>query len=116
MDICSWGSPGGVVTPDCVFPVVRDQDFEQTTHEVQLVSDLDGPYNYVLGYYMVETEGNMDSGPVQNFRSKIETEAWAVFGDLTIDLNDLWTLGLGARYTEEEADFSIQTYAHLTIR
>ena len=111
MDICSWGSPGGVVTPDCVFPVVRDQDFEQTTHEVQLVSDLDGPYNYVLGYYMVETEGNMDSGPVQNFRSKIETEAWAVFGDLTIDLNDLWTLGLGARYTEEEADFSIQTYA-----
>ena len=33
MDICSWGSPGAVVTPNCVFPVVRDQNYEQTSHE-----------------------------------------------------------------------------------
>ena len=39
MDICSWGSPGAVVTPNCVFPVVRDQNYEQTSHEVQLISD-----------------------------------------------------------------------------
>ena len=111
MDICSWGSSGGVVTPDCVFPVVRDQDFKQETHEVQLVSDLDGAINYVVGYYMVETEGNMDSGPVQNFRSTIETEAWALFADMSWDITDQWTLGLGARYTEEEADFEIKTFA-----
>ena len=111
MDICSWGSAGAVVTPNCVFPVVRDQTYEQTSHEIQLVSDKDGPLNYVLGFYTIETEANMDSGPVQNFRSVQDAEAWAIFGDMSYDLSDLWTLSLGVRYTEEEKDFNIKTFA-----
>ena len=111
MDVCSWGSPGAVVTPNCVFPVVRDQTYEQTSHEIQLVSDKDGPLNYVLGFYTIETEANMDSGPVQNFRSVQDAEAWAIFGDLSYDLSDLWTLSLGLRYTEEEKVFNIKTFA-----
>jgi iron complex outermembrane receptor protein len=111
MDVCSWGSAGAVVTPNCVFPVVRDQTYEQTSHEVQLVSNLDGPLNYVLGFYMIETEANMDSGPVQNFRSVQDAEAMAIFGDMSYDLSDLWTLSLGLRYTEEEKVFNIKTYA-----
>ena len=113
MDVCSWGSPGAVVTPNCVFPVIRDQTYEQTSHEVQLVSNLDGPLNYVLGFYMIETEANMDSGPVQNFRSVQDAEAMAIFGDMSYDLSDLWTLSLGIRYTEEEKVFNIKTYASL---
>ena len=111
MDVCSWGSPGAVVTANCVFPVVRDQTYEQTSHEIQLVSDKDGPLNYVLGFYTIETEANMDSGPVQNFRSVQDAEAWAIFGDLRYDLSDLWTLSLGLRYTEEEKVFNIKTFA-----
>ena len=111
MDVCSWGSPGAVVTANCVFPVVRDQTYEQTSHEIQLVSDKDGPLNYVLGFYTIETEANMDSGPVQNFRSVQDAEAWAIFGDLSYDLSDLWTLSLGLRYTEEEKVFNIKTFA-----
>ena len=111
MDICSWGSAGAVVTPNCVFPVVRDQTYEQTSHEIQLVSDKDGPLNYVVGFYTIETEANMDSGPVQNFRSVQDAEAWAIFGDMSYDLSDLWTLSLGVRYTEEEKDFNIKTFA-----
>ena len=111
MDVCSWGSPGAVVTANCVFPVVRDQTYEQTSHEIQLVSDKDGPLNYVLGFYTIETEANMDSGPVQNFRSVQDAEAWAIFGDLSYDLSDLWTLSLGLRYTEEEKVFHIKTFA-----
>ena len=111
MDVCSWGSPGAVVTPNCVFPVVRDQTYEQTSHEIQLVSDKDGPMNYVLGFYTIETEANMDSGPVQNFRSVQDAEAWAIFGDLSYDISDLWTVSLGLRYTEEEKVFNIKTYA-----
>ena len=111
MDICSWGSAGAVVTPNCVFPVVRDQNYEQTSHEIQLISNLDGPLNYTLGIFTIETEANMDSGPVQNFRSVQEAEASAFFADLTYDISDDWTLGVGVRYTDEEKDFSIQTYA-----
>ena len=111
MDVCSWGSPGAVVTANCVFPVVRDQTYEQTSHEIQLVSDKDGPLNYVLGFYTIETEANMDSGPVQNFRSVQDAEAWAIFGDLSYDLSDLWTVSLGLRYTEEEKVFNIKTFA-----
>ncbi|MFL2829070.1 MAG: TonB-dependent receptor [Alphaproteobacteria bacterium] len=111
MDICSWGSPGAVVTPNCVYPVVRDQDYEQTSHELQLISESDGPLNYTLGLFYIETEANMDSGPVGNFRSQQEAEAQAVFADFSYDVNEDWTLGLGLRYTEEEKEFAIQNYA-----
>jgi len=113
MDICSWGSPGAVVTPNCVFPVVRDQNYEQTSHEFQLISDSGGPLNYTLGLFYIETEANMDSGPASNFQSQQEAEAQAIFGDLSYDISDDWTLGLGLRYTEEEKDFAIQTYGGL---
>ena len=33
---------------------------------------------------MIETEANMDSGPVQNFRSVQDAEAMAIFGDLSL--------------------------------
>lgn len=111
MDICSWGSPGAVVTPNCVYPVVRDQDYEQTSHELQLISESDGPLNYTLGLFYIETEANMDSGPVGNFRSQQEAEAQAVFADFSYDVSEDWTLGLGLRYTEEEKEFAIQNYA-----
>ena len=52
----------------------------------------------------------MDSGPVGNFRSQQEAEAQAVFADLSYDISEDWTLGLGLRYTEEEKDFAIQNY------
>ena len=45
------------------FPVVRDQNYKQTSHEVQLISDSGGPLNYTLGLFYIETEANMDSGP-----------------------------------------------------
>ena len=89
MDICSWGSAGAVVTPNCVFPVVRDQNYEQTSHEVQLISDSGGPLSYTLGLFYIETEANMDSGPASNFQSQQEAEAQAIFGDLS---DDLWVL------------------------
>ena len=59
---------------ECVFPVVRDQDFEQTSQEVQLISDLDGAFNYIVGIYLLESTSNMDSGPIQNFISNEEKE------------------------------------------
>ena len=128
MDICSWGGSGTVgfgafsnrpagtyperyVDSDCVFPVVRDQDFEQTSQEVQLVSDLDGAFNYIVGLYILESTSNMDSGPVQNFISAEDKETQAIFGEMYYDINDVWGITLGARYTEEDKELTTGNFA-----
>ena len=37
----------------------------------------------------------------------MNTEAWSVFGDVTWDINERWSLSLGARYTEDTRDADI---------
>lgn len=34
--------------------------------------------------------------------SKVDTESWAVFGNVDVDLGDRWTVSAGGRYTEEK--------------
>lgn len=118
MDICSWGSPfPGIIFPfgtgtaanpsdaPCLFPVLRQQEFEQSTSEIQVTSDFDGPFNYVAGIYMLESEAPFLSGPVQVIQSMQDLEARAVYGEVNWDISDAWELTAGARYTEEEKDF-----------
>ena len=35
-------------------------DWEQTSHEFRITSDLDGPYNYVAGIYKWDSEYRID--------------------------------------------------------
>lgn len=100
----SWGAP----TP--LFEVLRDQEYEQSSHEIQFLSDFDGPLNFVAGLYYLETESYITSGPVTNFTTTQDAEARAVFGEVNYQLAELWTLTLGARYTEEEKDLNSQTF------
>lgn len=95
-DESSWGMNG------VFFPVNRDQTFKQTSHELTLTSDLDGALNYVLGYYMMDADSYITSGPVQNFTANHSLEASAFFGEMTYDVSDDWSVTLGARYTEED--------------
>ena len=37
---------------------------------------------------------------------KVDTKNWAAFGEATWHINDFWRLILGARYTEDELDFT----------
>ena len=120
MDICSWGSPipgiifpFGTGTPDnpsdapCLFPVLREQEFEQSSNEIQITSDFDGPINYVAGIYTMESEAPFESGPVQVIESLQDLEARAIYGEINWDITDAWELTVGARYTEEEKDFFV---------
>ena len=59
------------------FPVNRDQDFKQTSHEIQISSESDGPLNYVAGFYYLETDFFITSGPIQPFTVNHEAEAQA---------------------------------------
>ena len=99
----SWGSA------TVFFPVNRDQDFKQTSHEIQVSSDSDGPLNYVAGFYYLEADSFITSGPIQPFTVTHEAEAQALYGELTYNFNDNWSMTLGARYTEE--DKNMESYS-----
>ena len=126
MDICSWGAP---ITPEyaasnfvlfnfgtgtadnpsnlpCFFPVLREQEFEQATSEFTVTSNFDGPLNYVAGLYYMTSDAPFQSGPVQVIESLQELEARAIYGELIWNITDNWVTA-GARYTDEEKDFSV---------
>lgn len=103
-DEASWGLPG------VFFPVDRDQDFKQTSHEVQFISDYDGPMNFVAGLYSMKADSYISSGPIQNFTSEHSLETLALFGEMSYEIDDLWSLTLGARYTEEDKELDTRSY------
>ena len=96
----SWGSA------TVFFPVNRDQEFKQTSHELQLSSDSSGPLNYVAGLYYMEADSFITSGPIQPFTVNHNAEAMAVYGEMTYDFNELWSLTVGARYTDEDKEMN----------
>jgi iron complex outermembrane receptor protein len=99
----SWGSA------TVFFPVNRFQDFKQTSHELQISSDSDGPLNYVAGFYYLEADSFITSGPIQPFTVTHEAEAQAFYGELNYDFSDNWSMTLGARYTDE--DKNMESYS-----
>ena len=103
----SWGTNG------VMFPVQRDQTFEQESHELQYISDLDGPMNFVVGAYSMTADSYITSGPIQNFTADHSLEASAFFGEMTYDLNDIWSITAGARYTEEDKELYSRSWAIL---
>ena len=100
----SWGING------VFFPVDRDQEFKQTSHEVQFISDFDGPMNVVAGVYMMEADSWITSGPAVQFTADHNVETTAVFGEISYDLSDVWSLTVGARYTEEDKELDSRSW------
>ena len=100
----SWGING------VFFPVDRDQEFKQTSHEVQFISDYDGPMNVVAGVYMMEADSWITSGPAVQFTADHNVETTAVFGEINYDLSDVWSLTVGARYTEEDKELDSRSW------
>lgn len=107
-------------TPLNFFHTLRDQESEQTTAEIRFASspELSDQFDFVAGLFWVEDEyqlsqitsiaafGGQAGALFQNPNADHEREAWAVFGELHIDLSDRFMLTLGGRYTEEEKDYS----------
>ena len=106
----SWGTPGAF------FQVDRDQTFKQTSHELQFISDYDGPMNFVAGIYTLEADSNITSGPGQNFDALHYLDSTAYFGEISYDLNDQWSITVGARYTEEDKELDSASYTSSAAR
>jgi iron complex outermembrane recepter protein len=107
------------------FAATRDDDRETLQIEGRIASELDGNFNYVAGVFyqtndaefcvlqqlgLTEFFGSAIPGVLDNQNplllcNKQDATAFAVFADVTIDLTDKFSLGIGARYTNEEKDY-----------
>lgn len=97
--------PGGVVSDPQLGPYnsavaadISGRDAEQTTHELRLQSDFDGPFNFNLGAIKVDYEVNQ--GPALQ-------ESYYVFFNNSTAFNQLLNAALGAEVypIEDPADY-----------
>ncbi len=107
------------------FAATRDDDRETFQLEARLASQRDGPFNYVVGGFyqtndvdfcvlqqlgLLEFFGSAIPGILDNktpllLCNRQQATAFAAFADVTYDISDRLSLGLGARYTDEKKDY-----------
>ena len=116
----------GEVGPVSLFDANRQDERETTQFEMRVASDLDGPFNWVGGFFYQKDEAiftvaqvlgfvdmTLDSGALfgdplffnnnpQVLSNGQDAEAMALYADFSYELNERWTLGAGVRYTNEE--------------
>jgi iron complex outermembrane receptor protein len=94
---------------------------EQLSQEVQLLYDNGGPLQGLLGFYYLDAKADTlfdvrifttFAGLTAFTQANVDTETYAVFGDLTFDFTNQLSLSLGGRYTwdERNADILRQNY------
>ncbi|MEM0952607.1 MAG: TonB-dependent receptor [Pseudomonadota bacterium] len=92
---------------------------EQFTQEFRLVSNGDGPFSWTVGAFYRELddqliadyrtfEGVPNDLPVLVFEDRFfeetTSESFAVYGDLSYDITERFTVGVGGRYFEEDRE------------
>ena len=120
----------GEVGPVSLFDANRVDDRETFQQELRLASNLDGPFNYVLGGFYQEDDTTFcvvqvlgfldllglgsqffgdptwwDNNP-QVLCNEQKAENWALFVDGSYDLDDKWTVSGGFRYTNEKKSWT----------
>lgn len=83
---------------------------ESLSQELQLASNSDGAFNYILGVYWQNEKltsvtdmylgGSSSIG--RNSVTNRDVDSKAVFGNVTYDFTEQWNASLGVRYTEDE--------------
>ncbi len=94
-------------------------DHSQFTQEFRLESLEWGRIDWQAGLFYFDEDVTIDSfsyatlfGGGQNgyAQQKQQNQAWAVYGSVDFDVTDDFKLRLGARYTDDEKDFSAQRF------
>lgn len=116
----------GSTGPVSLFDATRDDDRETSQFEIRLVSNLDGPVNFVAGLFtqsddtkfcVLQVVGFLDNfflgTPSEFFNNNPlilcnsqDAEARALFVDGTWDISDRAHLTAGVRYTNEEKSWA----------
>jgi len=110
-----------------LFDATRNLNRKQFQQEVRLVTELDGPLNFVVGgiylrdeldflaYSTVGLVSLLGPGPNMDLRNitgdpghgivKQDRKSWAIYADGTFDINDQFSLTAGVRHTNDKKDF-----------
>ena len=105
-----------------LFDATRNLEREQLQQEVRVVSEFDGPFNFVAGaiyttddlefrsyatqgflYLFFNDVGSLTGDPGNNWLTQ-DRESMAFYADGTYEFNDQWSLTVGARHTKDEKD------------
>jgi len=78
-----------------------EEEFDNTSHQLLLLSPDEGPFRWDAGLYYFEEEVRNYTSSGQLFRGEDVIENLALFGGLAYDLTDRLTLSFEGRYQEE---------------
>ncbi len=98
-----------------------DEDIDTFSQEFRWTSISDGPVQWVAGlYYLTEETWRPEQFQIANWtsaagqtvvgneytRTENDTTSTAVYGHANWDINEAWTLSVGARWTRDERDYA----------
>ncbi len=101
-------------------------DTDWFSQELRLTSQYEGDWNFILGanYYTDDLKNDLNFAAADlppppgipfplglNQHLHQETESWALFGEVTWNLDPAWTLRIGGRYTEDQRKVGINSFA-----
>ncbi len=119
-----WGVDADGTSCVCIDVPVQFETAEDFSQEFQFSAPADSEVDWIVGAYLYNQEVNY-TGVIEvglpftlsQGLNVVETDAWALFGQATWDLNDVWSLTVGGRYSYEEKDVAtlISPVAFLTI-
>lgn len=116
-DFEGWDNFGGLRHP--FFIGYNPDDHEQFSQELRLATELDQPFNFMIGAYYETFErthenssklGLFGKDPATGFTNDqhvvqfTEGDSWSVFGQVIWDINDQWELAAGARYVDDQKE------------
>jgi iron complex outermembrane receptor protein len=86
-------------------------DLTQTTQEFRLASDVAGPLSWQVGAYYFDSEFTVTTVGPSGFPPPATlvhaNQSWAVFGQATYDISEVFSVTGGVRYTEDEKDLTV---------
>jgi iron complex outermembrane recepter protein len=97
--------PGFIPFPSQTQDAIDNLD--QFTQELRLAKDGDG-YFWQAGIYLFDSEFAVTTTPFFVPATTVvhSNEAWAVFGQISVDVSDSFTVTGGVRYTDDQKDLS----------
>ena len=108
---------GGLPNDLSGFAAFQEGDWEVFQHELRLVSDSDGAFRWMGGFYYSDQESEEDTwvfrsdsgvaggnGISPGIFIDSEYDAWSVYTQVDYDLSDEWSLTAGIRYTDDKLE------------
>jgi outer membrane receptor protein involved in Fe transport len=86
-------------------------DLDQTTQELRLASNSGGPLNWQAGVFWFDSSFTITTVGPTGFPPATtlthDNTSWAIFGQASYDVNDVFSIVAGLRYTDDDKDLTV---------